>query len=560
MSHFVTRLKELSSEDNNRRWIYVPYDQLSDRIGPLAKAEPSELGVVLIESSWKGEQRPYHKQKLALILANQRHFALEQAKRGVAIRYETTDRPYGEALASVVAELGPVQAMEPAERELRLDLRPLVDDGRLQLVDHEGWLTTTEQFEASQKRRPPPWRMDAFYRHVRTQTGILMSDDKPVGGKYSFDAENRERWDGEPPAPAAPTFPTDDVKEEVGELVRHRFKHHPGELDLSTLAATANDARKLWEWAKKNCMADFGPYEDAMSTRSSGLFHTRVSALLNLHRLLPSQLVAEALDLDIPLASKEGFVRQVLGWREFVRHVHRATDGFRDLSGREVSVAKEPGDGGYERWSGEGWSGSATKLDGLDGGAQPSALDSDEPLPPAYWGQASGLHCLDHVVAEVWASAYGHHITRLMVLSNIATLIDTSPRELTDWFWAAYADSYDWVVEPNVLGMGSFAVGELMTTKPYVSGAAYINRMSDFCTECEFDPKDDCPITRLYWAFLARHEKQLNDNPRLRLPLANLRRRDPERRRHDAEVFRWARDTLSSGAILRPGDAPNGDD
>ncbi len=558
MSGFVSRLAEHGSEADGRRWIYVPYDQLSDRIGPLAEAEPGDVGIVMIESSWKGEWRPYHKQKLALILANQRHFALEQAKRGVAVRYETTDQPYSEALARVIAELGPLQAMEPAERELRLDLQPLVDDGVLRLLDHEGWLTTTEQFEVSQKRGPP-WRMDAFYRHVRRETGILIRDGKPVGGKYSFDAENRERWDGEPAAPAAPTFPVDEVKEEVADLIRDRFDHHPGELDLPSLPATAKDARKLWDWAKKDCMANFGPFEDAMSTRSRSLFHTRMSALLNLHRLLPAQVVAEALELDIPLASKEGFVRQILGWREFVRHVHRATDGFRELPGREVTVAEAPGDGGYERWSGERWSGSA-KLDCLDGGAAPSELTSSDPLPPAYWGETSGLRCLDHVVADVWASAYGHHITRLMVLSNIATLIDTSPRELTDWFWVAYADAYDWVVEPNVLGMGSFAVGELMTTKPYVSGAAYINRMSDYCAECEFDPKSDCPITSLYWAFLSRHEKQLNDNPRLRLPLANLRRRGKKRQNHDASVFRWVRDTLSAGGILHPVDAPNEDD
>ncbi len=558
MSGFVSRLAEYGWEADGRRWIYVPYDQLSDRIGPLAEAEPGDVGIVMIESSWKGERRPYHKQKLALILTNQRHFALEQAQRGVAVRYETTDRPYSEVLARLSAELGPLQAMEPAERELRLDLQPLVAQGALRLLDHAGWLTTTEQFEVSQKRGPP-WRMDAFYRHVRRETGILMKDGKPVGGKYSFDAENRERWDGEPPAPAAPTFPVDEVKEEVADLIRDRFAHHPGELDLSSLPATAKDARKLWDWAKKECMANFGPYEDAMSTRSSGLFHTRVSALLNLYRLLPAQVVAEALELDIPLASKEGFVRQILGWREFVRHVHRATDGFRELPGREVEVAETPGDGGYERWSGERWSGSA-KLDRLDGGAAPSELESAEPLPPAFWGQTSGLRCLDHVVADVWASAYGHHITRLMVLSNIATLLDTSPRELTDWFWVAYADAYDWVVEPNVLGMGSFAVGELMTTKPYVSGAAYINRMSDYCAECEFDPKSDCPITSLYWAFLARHEKQLSDNPRLRLPLANLRRRDKKLRRHDANVFDWVRDTLSGGAVLHPTDAPDGGD
>ncbi len=143
-----------------------------------------------------------------------------------------------------------------------------------------------------------------------------------------------------------------------------------------------------------------------------------------------------------------------------------------------------------------------------------------------------------------------------MVLSNLATLLDTSPRELTDWFWVAYVDAYDWVVEPNVLGMGTFALGDLMTTKPYVSGAAYIDRMSDYCAACAFDPKKNCPITHLYWAFLGRHEERLADNPRLRLPLASLRKRDGDRRRQDAQVFEWVRDTLAAGKTLDPDDLP----
>ena len=266
-----------------------------------------------------------------------------------------------------------------------------------------------------------------------------------------------------------------------------------------------------------------------MSSRSSGLFHTRISALLNLHRLLPSRAIADVAGMTLPLASQEGFIRQILGWREFVRHVHRATDGFRNLPGGAPSIAERPGDGGYARWAGKPWgeslrpAGSGQAAAGSDrnapeagdpeGGATPSALGASEPLPPAFWGTLSGLTCLDRVVADVWAEGYSHHITRLMVLANLATLLDVSPRELTDWFWIAYTDAYDWVVEPNVLGMGTYAVGDLMTTKPYVSGAAYIARMSDYCDRCAFDPKTTCPITRLYWAFFARHEGRLQGQP-----------------------------------------------
>jgi deoxyribodipyrimidine photolyase-related protein len=255
--------------------------------------------------------------------------------------------------------------------------------------------------------------------------------------------------------------------------------------------------------------------------------------------------------LDVPLASKEGFIRQVLGWREFVYHVHEATDGFRELPGERVEVAPQAGDGGRERWAGEPWPAPERDRAGLDGGATPSALGADGPLPPAFWGTPSGLACLDRVVADVWDEAYSHHITRLMILSNLATLLDVSPRELTDWFWVAYSDAYDWVVEPNVLGMGTFALGDLMTTKPYVCGSAYIHRMSDYCAGCAFDPKRDCPVTPLYWAFLDRHEKRLAGNPRMRLPLRSLERRGDKRRRDDRRTFRRVRKALLGGENLK---------
>ncbi|MFM7298286.1 MAG: cryptochrome/photolyase family protein, partial [Planctomycetota bacterium] len=194
--------------------MYVPYDQLSDRIGPLAQGEPKELGIVLVESPWKAARRPYHRQKLAFVLANQRHFALEQAERGVAVRYVVHDGPYREALAGLRSELGALECMEPAERELREDLAPLVESGALKYLPHEGWLTTREQFVAG-AGESAPWRMDAFYREVRRASGVLMEKGKPVGGKWSFDTENRRAWKGEPPAPEPPRFTPDAITREV---------------------------------------------------------------------------------------------------------------------------------------------------------------------------------------------------------------------------------------------------------------------------------------------------------------------------------------------------------
>jgi (6-4)DNA photolyase len=550
MSYFKKELAKRRVRQEGRRWLFVPYDQLTDQIGPLSRENPKTLGIVLVETPWKPSRRPYHKQKLALILANLRHFALEQASRGVAVRHVVGDGPYATALKPLIPELGPLRVMVPAERELRVDLESLSKQGSVQFIPHEGWLSTAAQFRESDEKAPP-WKMDTFYRFIRRRTGILMEGQGPVGGRYSFDVENRLPWHGKPASPEPPSFPRDPIKEEVGELIRKVFDRHPGQLKLDALPATRKDAERLWSWAKAECLPFFGPYEDAMSHRSRSLFHTRISSLVNMHRLLPSRVISDVAGMKVPLESKEGFIRQILGWREFVHHVHETTDGFRNLPGGKTPVEKAPGDGGYERWAGRGWR-PGKKTVGPDGGAAPCALGCATPLPPAYWGEQSGLACLDTVVSDVWAEGYSHHITRLMILSNLATLLDVRPRELTDWFWVAYTDAYDWVVEPNVLGMGTYALGGLMTTKPYVSGAAYINRMSDYCRLCSFNPKTDCPFASLYWAFLARHESALKTNPRLRMPMASLGKRGPSRRKQDQEVYKRVREILGKGDKVIP--------
>lgn len=568
MSLFRQRLSQLGarrSEGAPRRWIWAPYDQLTADLGPLATADPRTTGVLLVESPWKAAQRPYHRTKLVQVLAAGRHFALELAERGFAVRVETAHTPYAQHLAGTVARLGPLTVMVPAERELRHELAPLVADGGLVIVPHEGWLTTRAEFLASASRSgQPPWRLDSFYKHVRQRSGLLMTPSgEPVGGRYSFDADNRQRWSGEPPAAAPPRFVVDPITAEVHALVSTRYAHHPGEVDLPAIATTHAEVEALWAWAKAQCLTHFGPYEDAMSRASTTLFHTRISPLLNLQRLSPARVVAEVAALDAPLASREGFVRQVLGWREFVHHVHDETDGLRRLgvvrapadrqaTPAEVGELDAAGDGGYARWAGRPWPrGPAPHA---EGGSAPNTLGARTPLPAAYWGAPSGLACLDTVIQSVWREGYSHHITRLMILANWATLLDVSPRELTDWFWVAYADAYDWVVEPNVLGMGTFAAGPLMTTKPYVSGAAYVHRMSDYCRGCAFDPQSTCPMTRLYWSFLRRHADTLADVARAGPVLATARRRSAEEVDRDEHVRARVLAALGAGQRLTPGD------
>lgn len=553
MNHFRNALERIQGRSKSlprRSWLFVPYDQLSDEVGPLCREEPSTLGILLVECPNKAERRPYHRQKLALVLTNIRHFALEQAARGVFVKHVVAPS-YAAAVRAHAKDVGPLRMMRAAERELRMELAELIAEGLVIETPHEGWLTTREDFSASVGQ--PPWRMEAFYKHVRRRSGVLMQDGKPVGGRFSFDEENRRPWKGSPPAPKALRFEPDATTQEVCALVLQRMGHHPGTLDPYSLAASKADTDRLWSWAKRECLPHFGPFEDAMATASPSLFHTRVSPLLNLMRIPPARMVRDVLAMrSLPLPSKEGFIRQVLGWREYVRHVHETTDGLRLIHGRRQPCAHGPGDGGWGTWSGRTWSHGQ----GGDGGATTSSLGAKNPLPPAYWGACSGLNCLDSVVRTVWETGYSHHITRLMVLANIATLLDVSPRELTDWFWAAYVDAYDWVVEPNVHGMGVFGLGDLMTTKPYVAGATYIHRMSDYCDGCRFSPKTTCPLTSLYWAFLGRARDALADIPRMRLPLAAEAKRTAAQRCADKARFELVRDCLANGAELRLSEPP----
>ncbi len=540
MSLFLQRVKPAAPTPNqihDRRWIFVPYDRLTDRAGPLSETPAQDAGIVMVESLEKGTRRPYHKKKLALLLANERHFALEQADRGVKVIYNFTRGSFGEGLLEVQKKyaLRQITMMRPAERELRLDLHDARRQGlQLAEVDDATWLTSEAEFD--QLFAPGQnFLMDRFYRAMRKRSGVLMQNGKPIGGKFSYDHENRQPFRRQRPVPIRPGYVPDAITAEVLHLVATQFPTHFGALDGFDLPVTAKDCRATWTFALEHLLPHFGPWEDAMVATQPDLFHSKISALMNLSRVLPRDAVDDVAAAyakgDIPLASAEGFIRQILGWREFMRHVHRATDGYRNLP---VPYEK-PARGRYA-------------------GAAPTALRATRPLPAVYWGVPSGLHCIDTVVGQVLREGWSHHITRLMVLSNLATLCGFSPRALTDWFWIAYVDAYDWVVESNVLGMATFSDGGVTATKPYVSGAAYINRMSDYCKNCSLDPKrstgpGSCPFTALYWSFLERNSDTLSSNQRLAMPYATLRKkpageRKALRERADAAIADLASATL----------------
>jgi deoxyribodipyrimidine photolyase-related protein len=523
MGFFETQIRAAAptaADLQHRRWIFVPYDRFTDRTGPLAEQAAADTGIVIVESTAKALRRPYHKKKLVVLISNMRQFALEQAARGVSVLYHFSDESHGQALLSLQRQAGlpALTVMQPAERELRVDLAQAVAQGlALNFVADTTWASQPEDFLAvfGKYKAGKSYVMDRFYRRMRQQTGVLMDGGKPVGGKFSFDAENRLPYRNQVPVPRPPRFAPDATTAEVIAMVAERYPQHFGNIENFDLPCTQQQADEAWRFALKHLLPHFGPYEDAMRDDQLQLFHSKTSVLLNLGRLLPLDLIGDVAKAanagDIPMASAEGFIRQLLGWREFMRHLHEQTDGYRLPTG---SAAEKSGNDLYA-------------------GANPSALGAALPLPAAYWGVKSGLHCLDTCVQQVIDEGWTHHIPRLMVLSNLATLCGFSPRELTDWFWFGYIDAYDWVVEPNVLGMATYADGGLTATKPYVSGAAYINRMSNFCGHCQYDPKqsvgdDSCPFTALYWTFLERNEAVLGTNFRMQMPYTTLHQKKPE--------------------------------
>lgn len=526
-----------AAEAQGHRWIFLPYDRQNDRLGVVA--QNPDHGLIFVESHAKGKARPYHRKKVMLVLSSQRHFALEQLQKGRPVLYLNGPESFGEQLRGVQQRLHlrPLLLSPPAERELRKDLNAAQANGlQLDYQPDTAWLSTEADWEAvfGKPTRGRQYLMERFYRHMRQTSGLLMEPGgRFTGGRLSFDEENRERYRGQVPVPPRPTFPVDSITREVVEMIDRLTPDTLGTADGFDLPVTANAVAALWQFALKRLLPFFGPYEDAMDSREPVLFHSAMSALVNVSRLLPRDMV-EDVEREyragkIPLASAEGFIRQILGWREFMRHMHRVTDGFRAME----QSPDPPGNRSANRYS----SMLVKEINAAepDHPATPSALNAHLPLPPAYWGERSGMFCLDTVVAQVMQAGWSHHITRLMVLSNLAVLCGFSPRELTDWFWISYVDAYDWVVEPNVLGMSTFADGGLTATKPYVSGAAYINRMSNYCGQCALDPKKStgpgsCPFTALYWSFLERHADLLGGNQRMRMPYNTLRKKSADER------------------------------
>ena len=463
-----------------------------------------------------------HKARITVFLSAMRHFHAALVADGIDVDYTalTADepaRPPGRSPSSLADALleslararaagrfpDTLIVVEPGEWRVRVALESAAQQAGipLEIRTDRHFFSSRDDFAAHARGRKQ-LRLEYFYRDLRKRHGILMDDGEPAGSQWNFDAENRgsfpksgpTRGPGRLPAPIR--FAPDAITREVITLVNARFASHPGSLDDFDWPVTPDEARAALNDFLTHRLASFGKYQDAIWTGEPWLYHARLSQAMNMKLLHPRDVVAGAERMwsegRTPLEATEGFIRQVLGWREYVRGVY-------------WHFMPE-----YE---------------------QRNTLAADRPLPSFYWTADTEMNCLKDALGQTLRYGYAHHIQRLMVTGLFAMLWGVKPQEVHRWYLAVYVDAVEWVELPNTLGMSQFADGGVMASKPYCASGAYIDRMSNACGGCRFNPKvatgaDACPFTTLYWDFLARHEQLLKKNPRMAMQLKNLARKD----------------------------------
>ncbi len=496
--------------------VWVFGDQLNRRIASLAKARPEQTRVLMIESAAKLRQKAWHRQRVHLYLAAMRRFARELDRAGFEVDYRLA-ASFEAGLAAHRAQYRPAEivAMEP----LSWDAEQRFAKQGVHFVRSNQFLCHRDEF-AGWAEGQRTMRMEGFYRWQRRRLGILMEGDEPAGGRWNFDAENRE-----PPPAKVVAWPRprrarlDDLDRAVLDELPERVV---GAAPDGTWATSRRGALARLRHFIDEALPRFGPHQDAMVEDSWHLAHALLSPYLNIGLLHPRE-VCDAAEAawragQVPLASAEGFIRQIIGWREYVW-------GLFWLWMPE-----------YRRWN---------------------SLGAKRPLPPLFDLNRrpeahTKMRCVDHALRGVDEHGYAHHIQRLMVLGNLGLLAGIRPGDLVDWMWRSFVDGAEWVMMANVTSMALYADGGRMSTKPYAAGGAYLSRMSTHCSACRFNPKrrvgdDACPFTTLYWDFLARNRETLAGNPRLAPQLRQLDRladRDALRVRADEVLGGLDRGTL----------------
>jgi deoxyribodipyrimidine photolyase-related protein len=493
-----------------RRLVLVLGDQLDPKAAAFDGFDARHDAVWIAEVDEESTHVRSSKARTALFLSAMRHFVAGLHEAGVpvhAVRLDDPDntRTLAGELRRVVQRLRPAELVMTAPGDWRVlaELRATARDLGLPLDVREDrhFYSTVREF-ADHARGRRQLRLEHWYRLLRRRTGILMDGDEPVGGQWNFDADNRESFgrDGPGEVPPPARFAPDAITREVIALVNRRYADHPGSLEDFAWPVTPAQAREALAAFVRERLPAFGRWQDAMWSDEPWLYHAHLAAAMNLRLLDPREAVDAAVaawrEGGAPLPAVEGFVRQILGWREYVRGVY--------------------------------W----TQMPDY---AQRNALDAQAPLPAFYWDGRTDMACLRDAIGQTLRLGYAHHIQRLMVTGLYALLLGVRPTEVHAWYLAVYVDAVEWVELPNTLGMSQYADGGVMASKPYVATGRYIDRMSNHCRGCRYDPAQAtgpraCPYTTLYWDFLARHEAALAGNARMTMQLRNLQRLSPERR------------------------------
>ncbi|MBL6622419.1 MAG: cryptochrome/photolyase family protein [Alphaproteobacteria bacterium] len=473
--------------------LLITGDQLSPQLASLKAADRQTDTLLMVEVAEEARSVLHHPKKLVFIFSAMRHFAEQLQENGWNIDYIKLEDPdnsqnFAGEIRRALTRHNANRLLLTAASEWRVleMMRQWRDelDIPVEILEDDRFLCSTARFEAWASERKQ-LRMEYFYREMRRDWQILLEGDKPAGGKWNFDSENRKPPRDGLTVPPIPKITPDAITADVIELVATRFADHPGEIGGFSYATTHAEAEQHLAHFITHRLADFGSWQDAMLADQPFMFHALIGLYLNIGLLSPLDCIKQAeqawQDGRVAINAAEGFIRQILGWREYVRGLYWLS---------------------------------------MPDYARLNHLQAERPLPGFFWNGQTEMRCLSITVTQTLENAYAHHIQRLMVTGNFALLAGLSPRAVNDWYLAVYADAFEWVELPNVTGMALYADGGIMASKPYAASGAYINRMSDYCRGCAYNPSEklsenSCPFNYLYWDFIARHEDKWQANARM---------------------------------------------
>ena len=484
-----------------RRLVLILGDQLDLQSAALRSFDPKADEIIMIESANEAQYVWSHKAKIALFLSAMRHFADELKGLKYPLTYiQSSPRSIVEVLKENILQkkIKHLVCIEPGEWRLKQSIEALAKDLNIHLeMLEDGHFYCSRQEFVEWTANKKELRLEYFYRLMRKKHHVLIdADGNPEGGQWNFDQDNRKPYPKKGPgiidAPAA--FEVDVITQEVLEFVAKTYPEHPGSLESFNWPVTRDQALQALEYFVEYRLRNFGVYQDAMWTDTPFGWHSILSSALNLKLLNPREVIDAVIlawkKYALDLSTIEGFIRQILGWREFVRGMYY------------LDMPKMAKDNYYQH---------------------------QRSLPKWYWTGQTQMACMKDAIGQTLQYGYAHHIQRLMVTGNFALLAEILPQEVCEWYLAIYVDAIEWVELPNTAGMALFANGGRFTSKPYIASGAYIKRMSNYCGSCKYKPEvrygeEACPITNLYWNFLIKHRAQFESSPRTKLMTANLKR------------------------------------